>query len=351
MPVRRILQTILLLLNIVIGIGYLACAYSVYISPEIHPYIACLGLFIPFFIVPNVLFLMFWLVVRWRYLWVSLVALILGWGSLRTYSPINIEKEPKGGRKIKVLTYNVEGFTSENASDILSYLQKSDADIVCLQEAMPQGRLSEQKVEKALASYPYSRKVKTKGGDGLTCFSQFPILSSSPIEYASRFNGSVLYRLQVDGDTLVLVNNHLESNKITAYDKDVYKEIIMSPRKETVKTGGKYLIRKLADAVCVRAVQADSVANVIHRNRTDYMIVCGDFNDSPVSYTHRVVGKGLVDAYAEAGFGPGFSYNQSMLYFRIDHLLVSEKFRVLKCDVDRSIQASDHYPVWCVLEK
>ncbi len=111
------------------------------------------------------------------------------------------------------------------------------------------------------------------------------------------------------------------------------------------------MIRKLADAVCVRAVQADSVANVIHRNRTDYMIVCGDFNDSPVSYTHRVVGKGLVDAYAEAGFGPGFSYNQSMLYFRIDHLLVSEKFRVLKCDVDRSIQASDHYPVWCVLEK
>lgn len=352
MFVFRILYTFLLFLNIIIGLGFLSCAYSVYISPVTHPYLACLGLFFPFFIVLNTLFLVLWLIVKWRYSLIPVAFFLFGWGSLRTYIPMNWEKKQKEEKTIKVLTYNVEGFTSEKAEDILSYIQKSEADIVCLQEAIAQGRLSTKKINKTLSHYyPYSKKMKTKGGDGLACFSHYPILSASPVKYASQFNGSVLYRLKVDRDTLVLINNHLESNKITAYDKGVYKEMITSPHKETVKTGGKYLISKLAEAVSVRAVQADSVANAIRQNRTDYMIVCGDFNDSPISYTHRIIGKGLTDAYVEAGFGPGFSYNQNLLYFRIDHLLVSKKFRVLKCDVDRSIQASDHYPVWCVLEK
>ena len=62
-----------------------------------------------------------------------------------------------------------------------------------------------------------------------------------------------------------------------------------------------------------------------------YLLVCGDFNDSPISYAHHTIGKGLTDAYREAGWGPGFSYNRNFLYFRIDHLFVNKGFKVLKC--------------------
>jgi len=81
------------------------------------------------------------------------------------------------------------------------------------------------------------------------------------------------------------------------------------------------------------------------------MLVCGDFNDSPLSYAHRVIGEGLCDVFVEAGAGPGFTYNQNHFYFRIDHIFATPAFRVLECKVDRSIRASDHYPVWCILER
>ena len=57
------------------------------------------------------------------------------------------------------------------------------------------------------------------------------------------------------------------------------------------------------------------------------------------------------DSRIEAGWGPGFSYNRNFLYFRIDHLFVNKGFKVLKCRVDNSISASDHYPLWCLVEK
>ena len=53
------------------------------------------------------------------------------------------------------------------------------------------------------------------------------------------------------------------------------------------------MFHKIAKVVAVRAPQADSVAQAIAVNRTRYMLVCGDFNDSPISYAHRVVGQGF----------------------------------------------------------
>lgn len=150
---------------------------------------------------------------------------------------------------------------------------------------------------------------------------------------------------------MTLINNHLESNKLDAGDKALYKELLKSPDEEKVKTSGKYLWHKLADAVAIRAAQADSVAKVIAEYGYDRMLVCGDFNDSPLSYARRLIARGLQDAYVERGNGPGFSYNQNLLYFRIDHILAGTDFRILHCEVDRSIRTSDHYPVWCLLEK
>ena len=82
------------------------------------------------------------------------------------------------------------------------------------------------------------------------------------------------------------------------------------------------------------------------------IIVCGDFNDSPISYTHRVVGEGLNDAFVESGNGFGISYNQNHFYFRIDNILLSKNLKSYRCTVDNTIKSSDHYPIWCyVAEK
>jgi len=81
------------------------------------------------------------------------------------------------------------------------------------------------------------------------------------------------------------------------------------------------------------------------------VIVCGDFNDSPLSYAHRVIGKELDDAFVQSGNGFGISYNQNHFYFRIDHILLSKNLESYQCTVDKTIKSSDHYPIWCFVAK
>lgn len=339
--------------NLVVAAGFLLCGYSSYIQPVTHPIWACLGLGFPFFLLLNLFFLFFWLVCRRKFVWLPILVFVVGWGPVRAYIPFNRSQDPQGGTLVKLLTYNVMNTNlsrpEEGAEegDIVTYLEQSEADIICLQEITS----SEKQLRKAFPMYPYVRRIGFATANGVACLSKYPILSAKRIEYASAFNGSALFRLKIGKDTVTLINNHLESNKLDAGDKALYKELLKSPDEEKVKTSGKYLWHKLADAVAIRAAQADSVAKVIAEYGYDRMLVCGDFNDSPLSYARRVITRGLQDAYVERGNGPGFSYNQNLLYFRIDHILAGTDFRILHCEVDRSIRTSDHYPVWCLLEK
>ncbi|MDE6347549.1 MAG: endonuclease/exonuclease/phosphatase family protein, partial [Bacteroides sp.] len=181
----------------------------------------------------------------------------------------------------------------------------------------------------------------------IACYSKFPILSARTLNYPSEYNGSLLYEIKIGEDTLTLINNHLESNKLTLADKEVYEEMLKSPEKEKVKSGARLLIRKLAEASAIRAPQADAIAREIAASAHPYVIVCGDFNDSPISYAHHTIARELDDAFTESGRGLGISYNQNRFYFRIDNILTSKNLKAYNCTVDRSIKDSDHYPIWC----
>ena len=98
-----------------------------------------------------------------------------------------------------------------------------------------------------------------------------------------------------------------------------------------LKAVARLLIRKLAEASAIRAPQADSIAQEIAASRYPYIIVCGDFNDTPISYAHRVIEKGLNDAFTKSGRGLGISYNQNKFYFRIDNILASKNLKPYNC--------------------
>lgn len=354
--IRSLLRYCIVIANLLIGAGFLFSAYSPYISPVDHPVQACMGLVFPIFLLLNLCFLLFWLFVKISHALIPISFLLLGWNSLTTYFAIGSTKEAQG-TPIKLLTYNIQGKIVNSKTEkiannpILHYLEESNADIICLQEFVPKSKRELNKVESMLSKYPYKEYTHLKSGNGLACFSRFPILSTQQIPYESWSNGSVMYHIKVGKDTLLLVNNHLESNKMNSHDKEIYNKMLARVDKDSVKNSSKLLLHKLAEAVAIRAPQADSVAQAIRQNRTKYILVCGDFNDSPLSYAHHTISNGLNDAYAEAGFGPGITYNQSHMYFRIDHIFTSPAFRILQCKVDRSIRESDHYPMWCIFEK
>lgn len=341
----------------------LLAAYSPHIQPVAHPVESCLGLAFPVFWVANAGFLLFWLIIRrYKSALLPLAGMLLCWGQTRTYLPVHFPTSHQPEGSIKLLSYNIMGFDGatkkEGKNPILTYLKESDADILCLQEYLTidsKRYLSQKDVEQALKAYPYHRVHKVgqskSCSNKLACYSKYPILSARVLDYSSEYNGSVLYEIKIGEDTVTLINNHLESNKLTQADKAVYEEMLKSPEKEKMKSGARLLIRKLAEASAIRAPQADAIAREIAASKHPYIIICGDFNDTPISYAHHTIGQGLDDAFTRSGCGLGISYNQNRFYFRIDHILTSKNLRAYNCTVDRSIKDSDHYPIKCTLKK
>lgn len=359
---KHLLYLLLLLANLAATALMLFAAYSPGIDPRHHPVLSLAGLTFSIFVTVNVCFLLFWLLVRrYRLALLPLAGFLACYGQIGTALPVHhrIKELPEGS--IKLLSYNIMHFDGAALEDgrnaILDYLARSGADILCLQEygtTERKGFLRQRDVDEALHDYPY--RVITPLGDShgqnrMACYSKLPILSSRRLDYPSDYNGSVIYELAWGTDTLTLISNHLESNKLTVADKQVYNDMLRDPEKEKVKNGTRLLVHKLAEASVLRAAQADTIAAEIARSPHPYILVCGDFNDTPISYAHRTIGRRLTDAFAASGRGLGISYNQNRFYFRIDHILTSPNLHTYNCTVDRTIRGSDHYPIWCWIKK
>ena len=353
----KLVILLLLAANLAVTGLLLATAYSPYLQPTQHPVLSCLGLAFPIFLLLNTACLLGWLIIQqYKCALLPLAGLLLCLPQARTYLPLNLRTERLPEDNLKILSYNIMGFGASSPTDrqnpILTYLQESRADIICLQEYST-GKTSkhptQKAIDKALAEYPYHRidAIGKQRGNKVACYSKLPILSARPLKYASASNGTLVYELAWGDDTLLLINNHLESNKLTKEDKVVYEDMLRDPEKDKVESGMRQLVGKLAEAAALRAPQADSIAREIERSPHRDIIVCGDFNDSPISYTHRVIGQELDDAFTHSGRGLGISYNQNKFYFRIDHILTSPSLEAFNCTVHRSIPASDDYPVTC----
>lgn len=352
--IGKMLGYILLGINAVLAALLCFSAFSPYLNPHTSPVASCAGLFFPVFLLANMAFLVFWLIVYRKYALFPFVVLLVCWNSIQTYVPINWFQEDAPEEAIKFLSYNTRAFgdmtphTKEKPNEVLEYLRNSDADIICIQEYIYGGKLKKKDIDYALRDYPYRHYHSlNKGWNGLGCYSRYPILSAKPIKYESFSNGSIAYYIKVKDDTLVVLNNHLESNRIIKSDVKTYQDMVDVPNRENVSSGLKKLLKKLAEATAIRAKQTDVLSETIRGLKGKKLIVCGDFNDTPISYTHRVLSEDLQDAFVESGNGLGISYNRDRLYIRIDHILASKDLKVFDCTVDDSIKASDHNPVWC----
>jgi endonuclease/exonuclease/phosphatase family metal-dependent hydrolase len=314
-----------------------------------------LGLFFPFICLLNLCFIIYWIFFReWKYLLIGLCAFLVCWKPVKNYFPFHFPTAVPKENVVKILTYNVMGFAGggDESNKILRYIADSEADIVCLQEyfvSRSDNHLTARKINEALKMYPYSSVIYLKTfGWGLAIYSKYPITGSRKIEYFSENNGSSIHEIKINGKTLTLINNHLESFKLTSKDKVRYWDFIKGGGTEGFGNLKNTIRQKLGPAFLIRAKQARAVAEEIKKSKTDYLLVCGDFNDTSISYAHRVMQGQLLDAFAESGMGLGITYNRNYFWFRIDYILYSSNMESFGCTVDH-VNYSDHYPVWCYL--
>ena len=344
--------------NIATVIIMLLVGYADRINPQDHEMLANMGLAFPAFLIFNFGFLVFWLIFKKKGALIPIFGYIACYMPLRTYMPMNINKEiPQGA--IKVLSYNVFLFAPWDVPDgepnpIIAYLKDSKADIICLQESSTDELGGPEKLYPAMDKIYQFRDTAmcSTGSDYITIFSKFPIMHKEHIKYTSRGNLSVAYKLKINGDTVILINNHLETNGLSEEDRSGFKNIIKGKLDtEDAHSESKTLLYKLGKAAKKRAEEANAVAEYIAANKGKSIIVCGDFNDNPISYSRRTVSKGLTDCFIETGNGPGISYHKGGMYVRIDNILCSKDWEPYGCKVDSRIKTSDHYPIYCWLKK
>lgn len=333
----------------------LLVGYVDHVNPVDHAYISCIGITFPVLLVVNLFFIFFWLTFKWRYTLLPVVGYILAYPPISTYMPFNMEEQVPDNA-IKVLTYNVQAFSGlpryDGAFDqILEYIKDSDADIVCLQEDLTTPGVDRARLD-SLYRYSDNMLVGSRRSNGIGIYSRYPILKIDTIPYESRGNGSCAYYLKLDKDTVIVVNNHFESNHFSLDDRQEYKNMLKGKvERDSMENTSKMIFAKLADAAKLRAPQVDAVHRYIEAHKRYPIIVCGDFNDNPISYTHRTMAEGLTDCYVKTGKGIGLSYNQKGFFVRIDNIMCSDHFTPYNCKVDSKIDASDHYPMYCWLEK
>ncbi|MBO4673572.1 MAG: endonuclease/exonuclease/phosphatase family protein [Bacteroidaceae bacterium] len=350
---KKIPLAIFIAVNLLMIAAMNFCAYTSCLPPQDAPQWSYFGLMFPVFLTANVLFVFFWLIFKWKMVLLPLVGMVLCTSSVRAYFPVNFPSEPPTG-SIKVLSYNVEAFGMNKPLEweenpILKYLMESGADVICLQEAMK--AVVDNALDRISVIYPY-HYYELETDNYIACFSKFPIESVEKINYPSTTNHSYVYEMLVGEDTLLVVNNHLESYRLSSEDKENYKSIIKNyqhPEQNDSETKYLSLTEKIIGHDSIRGMQVDSVADFVERNRGRYLVLCGDLNATPVSYVHHRLTKVLDDAYTRSGNGPGISYHRSGMYFRIDHILVSPNIKAYGAKVDDSIKDSDHYPIYCFI--
>lgn len=356
--IRKIIKAIVFAIT-VLSILLLFLSFPAwYVSPFRTPFFSFVGLAFPVILATNVVCLIFWLVAKKKKISIAIgIALILCFKPITIFFPLNFGTKNVPEKSMKVLSYNVMGFILEakknSAHPLLEYIASVDADIVCLQEYMisktGKSLLTQDDVDKILSKYPYKSVTGLEYSGryhtyGLAIFSKYPITSTREFTFKSSYNGSAVYSLDVEGETYLVVNNHLESNKISSSDKGLYENFLVQRDSRSFTEVTTNIRKRLGRGYIKRAKQVQTITDYINRQSYDKIIVCGDFNDTPISYAYKKMKGNCVDAYATTGFGPGITYYEDFFLFRIDYIMHSKNLKAHKTVVDR-VKYSDHYPV------
>lgn len=366
---KRIINRFILFFNILLAVLLVFSHLAVIVDPQKVWQIAFLGLAYPYLLLANMAMVLYWLILSRKEFLVSFIAIIAGWNILTSVIQLNFDftKDNQFSKTytrsfrndnqvLKVLTYNVRAFNlynwvnfKEAKDSILRFIVREDPDIICLQEYYSQerGSFTSADLYRLLNKTPYRHIHYTIGDNrnsryGIATFSSFPIVGSGVIRFNNTINVTIYTDIDFNGDTLRIFNNHLQSIHLNKRNYAFIDSLRLRYSDQQLQDILDISFR-LKDAYIKRAEQVEIISGQI-ASSPYHVIVCGDFNDTPVSFTYKKMKHGLSDSFIEAGSGIGNTYSGTFPSFRIDFILHSPELTAL--DTHRSrLKLSDHYPL------
>ncbi len=336
---------------------------SVFISPRHFWPLAIFGLLYPYLVLLNVVFVIFWAVALKKKFILSLVVVLLGGPFLfrniqflKTFRSKQTHTEES--HSFKVMSFNVRLFNLykwikvDNAgTEISRYISAESPDIICFQEfyTREKGSLTEKNLMKNLtpAKFKHVKYTLRKPGVsnfGIATFSRYPIVNRGEISFSNTFNQCIYSDVKIGADTIRVYNLHLQSYRLRKENYEFLDSLKFAYNARQVK-GFKNFTYRIKTAYIKRSIQADAVAAHISKSPHP-VIICGDFNDSPVSYAYQKISANLKDAFMESGSGTGSTYLGRLPSYRIDYILHSPAFNAFDYSIPK-VGLSDHHPVVC----
>ena len=193
--------------------------------------------------------------------------------------------------------------------------------------------------------YFFSRDYRSPGKKyetGVIIFSKYPIVA----RIQTHFNKDTLQKtesliaadINVNGQIIRIFTTHLQS--VLFKSKDFRSVEILQNAEDSMLEASRSLAKKLKNALGLRGYQADTVRKQL--DTCSYpLVICGDFNDVPNSYSYFHIRGNLQDAFIAKCFGIGRSYKQISPTLRIDYILPSREFQVVQT-MKLSSPYSDH---------
>ncbi|MDR2037067.1 MAG: endonuclease/exonuclease/phosphatase family protein [Bacteroidales bacterium] len=358
---KKLIRFILITINLVAAVCLLLAYLCCWISPENVWWLSFFGLAYGYLMVILLFFSIFWLFTsKKKYALLSLAVVLLGWNNIWQNIQISGKKLPDKEleNSIRIFSFNVHAFSQSNEMqkngkklNIYDYMNETGAEIICMQEFADYSKNPEfaGNISKKLNKPDYHTELPT-GAIGIATYSSYPIIRKELIFSDKSTNACMCSDLLINGDTVRIYNVHLKSIGFTKEERELLNNALKKEYDDSDVHTLKGIIRQMKNAYIRRAQQVDILKE--HVDRSPYpVIICGDFNDPPTSYSYKKIKGKRKDAFVEAGKGRSATYHIGRISSqRIDYILHSPSFRAYNYESPR-VRLSDHYPVMCHLVK
>ncbi|MGB5171882.1 MAG: endonuclease/exonuclease/phosphatase family protein [Eudoraea sp.] len=326
-------KTLLFFTNFLLALLLLVSCIASFFPVRIFPLLAFLSLVVPFLVVGNIIFLVYWLLKWNKRVFVPLLSLVISYIAFGPLLRLENHTQPISDKEdeLTVMTFNtgmfwddIEAYKNGESNPLLSFLSKRSPDILCLQE-------SSRYRHNILKQYPYkyvTPKSSTKSLQGI--FSKYPIVTGGSLEFSETANNAIYADIVYKNDTIRIYNLHLQSFQIRP------------GRIKRSKNPFRFYNRM--ETTFLKQEKQSITFNKHFKSCPYQKIVCADLNNTPFSYAYRLVKDDLIDTFDEKGSGFGMTYDINILPFRIDFIFVDKEMSV-KSHENFKIKLSDHEPV------
>ena len=322
------------------------------------------GIIFPILFFVLLAFIILWIILKSKFLWVCVIAAILGFQQIAAVFSFHFPSEFSSAKQpntLRVMQWNVMEFDQPDEENMIEngfhslrpqmmdVIQDQNADVLCLEEFYESNDTAISHSNISLISamgFPYHYFVALEKDNisyktGIAIFSRYPITDTARFDFNRNKRGQhLIYTdIKVKDKTFRIFATHLIAINFADWDNQ---------REENDESASySRLFKKLLRGYSFRYHQSLFVGRKIAESPYP-AVICGDFNDIPNSSTYFNIKGNLQDPFLKKGFWTGRTTRKNFGIIsptlRIDYILASKKFKVSQFQIIH-VPYSDHYPI------